>query len=438
MEILYFIGDILFYIPNKFNSFLATLSYEFEGKNIGFYICIALSSVLLFAITRYKLGQTAMIKSSITERQKLAKSKVAWLNFVFCSVIVLISWLAYALFSDIARLSMGLRDSRALGVVFSLGIVAIIFVTFIIKVFFTHNSISSMASMLNAEEITLNTARKTSDKILLNIVEEMALASRMRMPRVFIMRDEEGVNVMASGENFGKDTERVAIFVTQGAMKTFNREEMQGVIGHEFSHAFHGDVELNIKLIAVISALGVISLIGKKIITNIRHTSSSREKNSGVAVIILIAVLAYGLGSLGGFFAGLIQSAISRQKEFLADATSARYTRNPMAIKKALSKLLMIQKFGKVYNDGIYYKDLKQSSAQNNQNFANKFDKFFKQKNKNENNQEKSANFKNIFTMQNLNAKNCSHMFFLPAFTELFATHPSLEDRIRKLKNMGA
>ncbi|MCR4942740.1 MAG: M48 family metalloprotease, partial [Campylobacter sp.] len=297
-----------------------------------------------------------------------------------------------------------------------------------------------MAKILNADEITQVNIKKAGDKTLLNIVEEMTIASRMRMPRVFVMRNENGINAMASGENFGRDNERMAIFVTKGAMKTFNRDEMQGVIGHEFSHAFHDDIELNIKLISVISALTMISTLGAKIMSSFKDVKIRRSRNtkssriSALLFIFLFSLILFILGFIGTFFASIIQSAISRQKEFLADATSVKYTRNPNAIKNALQKLLNIQRFGRSYNDGIYYRQ-NQGINNNHKNFTI----FFEEVRSFIGSDDEFLNLNyNNFAIQNLNAKQCSHMFFLPAFSSIFATHPSLENRIKNLKDMGA
>lgn len=448
MEILSTLNLSIFYLPEKFCHFLSTNSIAFTPKS-GYYLCVLAICVVLFVITRYTLGRTASNSRSIKAHQKLAKSKVAWLNFVFVCVLVLIFWLSYAIFFDFLYLKLddSSKTNQKLNFMLpfflSMLLVCVILFSYIKKRYIDETDISSLAKMLGATEIYPNTA-KNSEKILLNIVEEMAIAARMQMPRVFVMKDESSVNAMASGENFGENNEKIAIFVTAGAMKTFNRDEMQGVIGHEFSHAFHNDIELNIKLISVIGALGVLSFIGYKILRIFsRSRSSGNSKGSGVAIIILVGVVFWLLGLLGKIFAELIQSAISRQKEFLADASSVAYTRNPYGLKKALDKLLMIQKFNKIYSDGIgkndYEKnDKKESNEWLNEHFSTKTRKSGTINIAQEQNfmQNSFANIKN-FKINNTSAKQCAHMFFLPAFSGLFATHPSLSDRIKKLKQIS-
>lgn len=268
----------------------------------------------------------------------------------------------------------------------------------------------------------------------------MAIASRVKMPRIFIMHKESGVNAMCSGENFGDLDERVAIFVTLGALKTFNRDELQAVIGHEFSHAYHGDVRLNIKLISVVFALDFISLIGARILRSVRNSGNSKNKGQ----IVLIALIFYLMGIIGAFFAQLISSAISREKEYLADISSVKYTRNPNAMAQALSKLLMIQKFGKTYDDGIYFKDTDAMKKEwkSGAKKPNLKDYFFNKKSAAQTYNAKNSDTswlnssKNFSKIDNIKARQCAHMFFLPAFSGLFASHPPLDKRVKKVKSI--
>ncbi|MDA3063345.1 M48 family metalloprotease [Campylobacter sp. JMF_11 EL3] len=445
MEALSALNLVLFYLPEKFCHFLSVNEISCTPK-AGYYLCVLACSAVLFAITRIFLGKTASLSHSINEHQKLAKSKVAWLNFVFASVLVQVFWLSYALFFDFLNyknFALGEGADYALPLLLSVLLVCVILFNYIKKRHFEATDISSLAKGLDATEIHPHTA-KNSEKILLNIIEEMAIASRVGMPRVFIMKNENGVNAMASGENFGKDSEKIAIFVTAGAMRTFNRDEMQGVIAHEFSHAFHDDIELNIRLISVIGALGTLSFIGYEILRAFgRGRSGRNSKGSGIAIVILVGVIFWLLGLLGKVFAELIQSAISRQKEFLADASAAKYTRNPLGIKKALDKLFMIQKFNKAYHDGIGKKDFKAPKDEEKPNLNRYFSSKTRQKGSINTDEMRNfranplRNFAN-FHIKNTNARACAHMFFLPAFSGLFATHPSLQSRIKKLKEMGA
>ena len=202
------------------------------------------------------------------------------------------------------------------------------------------------------------------------------------------MKNEEGVNAMCSGERFGKPDERIAIFVTQGALNVFNREELQGVIGHEFSHAFHQDVALNLKIFSLVFALGCVVVAGEILMRSASKRNSSSSKNNGAGLVILIGFVFYMLGFIGSTFASIIQAAISRQKEFLADASGVQYTRNPNGIKSALQKLLSLEN-------------------------------------------------EKVGAISNPSAKNCSHMFFLSGLSNIFATHPPLEERIKRCEEIG-
>lgn len=449
MEIFAWIVNILFYIP------MHTPSLKFGSFTISnIWVCVVISSVLLALLAKYRLGKKPFIKSSINFHQELAKSNVKWLNFIFCCVILLIFWTTYALTDLILALSndkyqldieyLGYKNSfvntnsLALIVAFLMAFVAI--GAYFYKTKIDKFSINSLAKILDADEISIQTAQKNSEKILLNIIEEMAIASHVKMPRVFIMHKEGGVNAMCSGENFGDLDERVAIFVTLGALKTFNRDELQAVIGHEFSHAYHGDVRLNIKLISVVFALDFISLIGARILRSVRNSGNSKNKGQ----IVLIALVFYVMGIIGAFFAQLISSAISREKEYLADISSVKYTRNPNAMAQALSKLLMIQKFGKTYDDGIYFKDTDAMKKEwkNGTKKPNLKDYFFNKKsaaqtyNAKNNDTSWLNSSKNFSKIDNIKARQCAHMFFLPAFSGLFASHPPLDKRIKKVKSI--
>jgi Zn-dependent protease with chaperone function len=179
-----------------------------------------------------------------------------------------------------------------------------------------------------------------AERRLLNVVEEMALASGVPMPSVFVLDDEPAINAFAAGLT----TADAVVAVTRGTLKTLTRDELQGVIGHEFSHILNGDMRLNLRLTSLIFGILVIGLAGRGILWSLRSArvnSSRDDKNSGG---ILVAIGAVGLGLLiigyvGYFFGRLIQAAVSRQREFLADASAVQYTRNPTGLGGALKKI---------------------------------------------------------------------------------------------------
>ncbi len=177
------------------------------------------------------------------------------------------------------------------------------------------------------------------EKQLLNIVEEMAIASGMPVPQVYLMDNEEGINAFAAGT----EPSNAVIGVTRGTLQRLSRAELSGVIAHEFSHILNGDMRLNMRLIGLVFGLVVISIVGRGMVEMLRYQSFSNRRNKeGGGVMIALFALGIGLmviGSIGVFFGRLIQASISRQREFLADASAVQFTRNPDGIAGALKKI---------------------------------------------------------------------------------------------------
>jgi len=168
------------------------------------------------------------------------------------------------------------------------------------------------------------------ERKVLNVVEEMAIASGTPVPPVYLLDDEEGINAFAAGFSAGD----AVIGVTRGTIAFLSREELQGVIAHEFSHILHGDMRLNIRLIGILHGILLIGLIGYYIL---RSTGRSRNKDSGAILGLGIGLLV--IGYTGTFFGNLIKASVSRQREFLADASAVQFTRNPAGIAGALKKI---------------------------------------------------------------------------------------------------
>ena len=165
-------------------------------------------------------------------------------------------------------------------------------------------------------------------KRLRNVVEEMAIASGVPVPEIYILEDEEAINAFAAGYT----PSDAAVTVTRGAMNKLTRDELQGVIAHEFSHVLNGDMRLNIRLMGVLFGILVIGIVGRKIVEN---TGRSRDSNGFVALGIAILIIGY----IGVFFGRLIKAGISRQREFLADASAVQFTRQSLGIGGALKKI---------------------------------------------------------------------------------------------------
>ncbi|KAA8710999.1 M48 family metalloprotease [Helicobacter canis] len=408
----------------------------------GLLCVVLLCACLLFFATRLYLKRKPK-ELGFAAHKDLALGKVLWLNMLFIVVFVLFFMLCFCVFELIFWLAMPaifdepdsfsfLTDNirKQMGwFIYSLGLSAgillVIFGSFVVKsLLLSRHSIDRLAKTLKAIEITpkkYKNHRKYAR--LLNVVEEIAIASAMPMPRVFVMREEQGINAMCSGERFGKSDERFALFFTQGALDTLSREELSGVVGHEFSHAFHQDVALNLRIFSLIFGFMSISFIGEILMRSIaRRTGAAGKRDSkGEAVIALFAFSFYALGLLGTLCASLIQAAISRQKEFLADATSVQYTRNPNAILCALQTIAQEQspkesqerKLAKVFIIAPFI------------NYAPK-----------ESQECKLAKDTQGF-LHNKLAKPCAHMFFLQGFKSAFATHPPIHKRIEVLESIA-
>lgn len=218
------------------------------------------------------------------------------------------------------------------------------------------------------------------ERRLLNLVEEMSIASGVPVPDVYLLDDENGINAFAAGDSI----ENAAVAVTRGALMKLSRDELQAVIGHEFSHILNGDMRLNVRLIGWIFGLLAISLAGR-LLMHFTPSSRSRDKDGGNAgmALVVFGLLVMIIGYIGSFFAQLIQAAISRQREHLADASATQFTRNPEALANALRRIA---------GDGAGTR------------------------------------------LTNPHAAEVAHMCFGEGVASAFATHPPLEERIRLLK----
>ena len=242
----------------------------------------------------------------------------------------------------------------------------------------------SVAEMAGGQPVPSN-ATDPKLRRLLNIIEEMAIASGVPMPAVYVLEDEQGINAFAAGYT----PSDAAVAVTRGCLDKLTRDELQGVIAHEFSHLLNGDMRLNIRLIGVLFGILMLAILGRGLLQSLRFTGGSRrgKGGGGLAVIVVLGLALLVIGYIGYFFGRLIQAAVSRQREFLADAAAVQFTRNPGGIGGALKKI------------GGY------------------------------------ALGSGIATEQ---ATQLRHFFFAQAFTgglvSWFATHPPLEERIRAIE----
>jgi Zn-dependent protease with chaperone function len=216
---------------------------------------------------------------------------------------------------------------------------------------------------------------------LRNVVEEMAIASGVPVPEIYVLEEESSINAFAAGYAPGD----AAVAVTRGTLEVLDRDELQGVIAHEFSHILNGDMRLNIRLMGVLFGILVLGLIGRMIVRGGYHGRLvSSRRNKGAPVVLLIGLGVAILGWIGVFFARLIKAAVSRQREYLADASAVQFTRQTTGIANALKKI---------------------------------------------------GGFKEASYIRSADPEEISHMLFGSGarFTGLFATHPPLIERIRAL-----
>src|SRR5690554_940173 len=199
---------------------------------------------------------------------------------------------------------------------------------------------SRVAKMVGARLIEPDT-RDPEERKLRNIVEEMAIASGVPVPELYVMDHETGINAFVAGYTPGE----AVMVVTHGALTHLSRDELQGVVGHEFSHIFNGDMRLNVRLIALLAGILMIGQIGHFLLRAGFYSGASRSRGNrdgrAQALIGLMGLALMIIGYVGVFFGRLIQAAVSRQREMLADASSVQFTRNPEGIGGALFKIGM-------------------------------------------------------------------------------------------------
>lgn len=206
------------------------------------------------------------------------------------------------------------------------GVIAALVIAVILIIFSYFEADHTILGMSGAEE-----ADPQRDQQLINIVDEMRIAAGLPMPKVFVI-DSDSPNAFATG----RDPEHASVAVTRGLMKILNREEMQGVIGHEMSHVRNLDIRY---MMLVTAMVGTIVLLADGLRHGARFGSFGRRDSRMGSAGPIVAILALLLILLAPLFARLLQMAISRKREFLADASSVELTRNPLALAAALEKL---------------------------------------------------------------------------------------------------
>ncbi len=196
---------------------------------------------------------------------------------------------------------------------------------------------AKIAESLGATEV-LNSLSDPRYAVLINVVEEMAIASGVAVPSIYVLEGEPGINAFAAGWS----PDDAAVAVTEGALDQLNRDELQGVIGHEFSHILNGDMRLNIRLIGVLHGILLIGLIGQGVLRGLafsRRRSRNGKEAGAIAAMMMFGLLLMIVGYVGFWMGQLIKAGVSRQREFLADASAVQFTRSTTGIAGALKKI---------------------------------------------------------------------------------------------------
>jgi len=238
----------------------------------------------------------------------------------------------------------------------------------------------AVAALLGAHYLDRSRVAPAEARVL-NVVDEMAIASGIAVPPVYLLEREDAINALVAGHS----PNEAVIIVTRGAVHKLSRDELQGVMGHEFSHILNGDMALNLRLVALLAGIACFGEWGEAMVfaaAEQARKSAREERGEGVLGAIFGALVAY-IGFPGSFAAEAIKAAIARQRELLADAASVQFTRNPDGIAGAL--------------DSIRYLGAGT-------------------------------------TLRSAYVSELSHMFFAPAVVHwwAFPTHPPLEERIRR------
>ncbi len=316
--------------------------------------------------------------------QDKARAKTKWLVLFFLIAVSLIVGLTYLVTIFMVRFMNEDAITHApqipwWSVDIFLGVAVIVSGVILLGSLFKVVSLSrgggvKVAEMLGGRRVD-RAPNDLYEQRLINVVDEMAIASGMPVPKVFVLENEQGINAFAAGST----PNDAVIAVTRGCLEKLNRDELQGVVAHEFSHIFNGDMRLNVKLIGILHGILLIAMIGR---IAMYSGGRSRSRESGGFAVLGFAL--FLIGYIGVFFGNLIKAAVSRQREFLADASAVQYTRNPIGISNALKKI---------------------GGFQNSQ-------------------------------VRHPEAEEASHMFFgqgIRNFLGLFATHPPIDERIRRI-----
>jgi Zn-dependent protease with chaperone function len=279
--------------------------------------------------------------TDVFERQSTARRNTKWLMWAFAlSVIgILVATFlgtaaAMEASRDFTHDALGNQPTWEIPVGATVASLALIAGGSLFKIAQLSGGGTGVAERLGGKRIYPNSLEPNERRVL-NVVEEMALASGVPVPPVFMMQDEEGVNAFAAGFS----PSDAVIGVTRGCVEQLSRDQLQGVIAHEFSHILNGDMRLNLRMIGVLHGLLLLGLVGRELMRLASFSGGGRKRDNGVMVLLVVSLAMMILGFLGMFLGNLIKAAISRQREYLADASAVQFTRNPEGISGALKRI---------------------------------------------------------------------------------------------------
>jgi Zn-dependent protease with chaperone function len=235
-------------------------------------------------------------------------------------------------------LGVGLRPLPLLGI--AVAVVAVIGLCSAYRVASLSGGGAAVAREMNALEVPADTTNPQWQR-LRNVIEEVAIASGVPVPEIYVMQDEPGINAFAAGYT----PTDAAVCVTQGCLDKLNRDELQGVIAHEFSHVLNGDMRLNIRLMGLLFGIMAIWVVGRFLMWGgyFGLGDGRRRRGGGSGQVALAGVAMLAIGAIGVFFGRLIQAAVSRSRESLADASAVQFTRQTTGIAGALKKIAVFE-----------------------------------------------------------------------------------------------
>lgn len=261
------------------------------------------------------------------ENQRQARKLTTIYLFIFTLLTI-----GVAILGEYALRTFAAESYEPNAPIFGLSFLALTFIVAIYNYLMYRQNGGYVAESLGAYQVPLDT-RDPQEKQLLNIVEEIAVATSLPMPSVYILPSEQ-INAFAAGLK----RDNAAITVTEGTMQKLNREELQGVIAHEFGHVYNGDMVISLRLAAMVMGFFFVLYIGIRLLQGSRFRSRDGNGKGGNPVL-LIAIALMIAGALTWFLGSILKAMVSRQREYLADACAVQFTRNPRGIANALRKI---------------------------------------------------------------------------------------------------